>query len=249
MPVLTVGRTRIPYEVRESSKAKRKRIVVTPEKVEVVVPEGEGEEQAEGFIQSRRRWVYEQREDLQHRMERMLDVGPERLATGSKIAFRGRRVRLTVESGDCSDVEVRYRNGFFVRKGSHHSERDVGVALREWLLGRAKDDVAEAVRVYSPKLGLAPKGIRVFDMRRRWGSCGENGVLQINWRLVLAPKPVIVYAVVHELCHLRHRGHGEPFWNLLSSVLPEYGSAKEWLERNEEFVEGSARLGRAEKEV
>jgi hypothetical protein len=38
MPVLTVGDTDIPYEVRFSSKAARKRIVVTPAGVLVVVP-------------------------------------------------------------------------------------------------------------------------------------------------------------------------------------------------------------------
>lgn len=37
---LTIGDTVIPYTVRESAKATRKRIVVTPAGVEVVAPAG-----------------------------------------------------------------------------------------------------------------------------------------------------------------------------------------------------------------
>ena len=40
MQVLTIGKTEIPYEVRFSSKAARKRIVVTHDGVKVVAPAG-----------------------------------------------------------------------------------------------------------------------------------------------------------------------------------------------------------------
>ena len=237
MPVLVVGKTRIPYEIRESSRAKRKRIVVTPEKVEVVLPEGQGKDQADAFIRSRRRWVYEQREELQHRMARMLDFGPEKLSTGSKVAYRGRMVRLNVAQEDRAEIEVRYRSGFRVRKGIAHSEHDVASALRTWLRSRAKEDVSHLIRRYSTRHCLSPKGVRVVEMKRRWGSCSENGVLQINWRLILAPRPVLEYAVVHELCHLKHRSHNRAFWSLVGEVLPSYQVAKSWLEANEHRIE------------
>ena len=40
MPILTVGNTEIPYAIRYSERARKKRIVVTPEGVEVVGSEG-----------------------------------------------------------------------------------------------------------------------------------------------------------------------------------------------------------------
>jgi hypothetical protein len=38
-------------------------------------------------------------------------------------------------------------------------------------------------------------------------------------------------SLVHELAHLRGRGHGRSFWRLVAEVLPEYPIAKQWLKR------------------
>ncbi len=50
MPVLTVGKTDIPYEVRFSSRAARKRVVVTPLGVTVVAPAGTSWEGPDGLL-------------------------------------------------------------------------------------------------------------------------------------------------------------------------------------------------------
>ncbi len=51
MAELIIGKEIISYQVRKSSKAKKKRIVITPEKVEVVVPEGTSKEIITSFIE------------------------------------------------------------------------------------------------------------------------------------------------------------------------------------------------------
>ena len=59
MPVLQVGATDIPYAVRFSTKANRKRIVVTPDGVEVIAPKGtplEGTGSVVAFVRRKRRW-------------------------------------------------------------------------------------------------------------------------------------------------------------------------------------------------
>jgi predicted metal-dependent hydrolase len=53
------------------------------------------------------------------------------------------------------------------------------------------------------------------DMRTRWGSCTySTGSIRISTRLAAFPDWVIDYVIVHELCHLRVRGHGPDFWAL-----------------------------------
>jgi len=32
----------------------------------------------------------------------------------------------------------------------------------------------------------------------------------------------IDYVVVHELCHLKVRGHGPAFWDLVEKFIPQY---------------------------
>ena len=55
MPVLTVGNTDIPYEVRFSSRAARKRIVITPAGVFVVAPAGTPWDGSHGLVAYARR--------------------------------------------------------------------------------------------------------------------------------------------------------------------------------------------------
>jgi predicted metal-dependent hydrolase len=54
------------------------------------------------------------------------------------------------------------------------------------------------------------------DMTTRWGSCTPaSGTIRISNRLAPFPDWVIDYVIVHELCHLRVRGHGPGFWQLV----------------------------------
>jgi hypothetical protein len=56
------------------------------------------------------------------------------------------------------------------------------------------------------------QGVRIKDQKHVWGSCGPDRIVNLNWHLIFAPKTVLEYAVVHELCHLRHRNHDRSFW-------------------------------------
>ena len=71
--------------------------------------------------------------------------------------------------------------------------------------------------------------ITVRDQRSRWGSCSSRGTLSFNYRLIFAPPAVLDYVVVHELCHLTHMNHSKDFWNMVSSVMPEYKEYRKWL--------------------
>lgn len=64
---------------------------------------------------------------------------------------------------------------------------------------------------------------------KRWGSCTKDGVLQLNYRIVMALVSVVDYVVVHELVHLKYSKHSEQFWKEIRKVLPDYERRKEWL--------------------
>ena len=60
----------------------------------------------------------------------------------------------------------------------------------------------------------------------------RDGIINLNWRLIAAPKPVLEYAVVHELCHLAHRNHTPSFWRMIRDLLPDYEPRREWLDEH-----------------
>jgi predicted metal-dependent hydrolase len=74
-----------------------------------------------------------------------------------------------------------------------------------------------------------PRAIRIKAQKRLWGSCSSRGVVNLNWRLILAPEAVFEYVVVHELCHLRIRNHQRAFWQLVGEILPDFATHRRWL--------------------
>ena len=71
--------------------------------------------------------------------------------------------------------------------------------------------------------------VSVLNQRTRWGSCGRDGHITLNWRLVLMPPSVRDYVIVHELMHLRRMDHSRAFWRLVAAACPSYAESRAWL--------------------
>ena len=56
--------------------------------------------------------------------------------------------------------------------------------------------------------------------------------MSFNWRLLLAPEPVLDYVVWHEVCHLEVMDHSPRFWSLLAAGARATGSSPRWLRRH-----------------
>lgn len=238
MPVLTVGDTSIPYVLRRSVTASCARITVTPAGVEVVVPVTATDDEIAGVLDRRRAWLVEQTRQIAARVSAAPKVS--HFVSGAKIPYRGRLMRLKIEPNDGTLVEVTYRNGFHVGypRTAPEASRDALIesALRLWLRKRLREDVAAFVRQHGEPNGLKPRSIHIKDQKHMWGSCGTDRSVNLNWHLIFAPTTVLEYAVVHELCHLRHRNHDREFWGLVGSILPDWEVRKAWLDHNEHLL-------------
>ena len=234
MPVLTVGRTDIPYRVRFSDPATRKRIVVTPRGVEVIAPTGTPMDGADGllhFLHRKRRWVFDAVREIEEKHRRLLT---QRYASGAKLQYRGRWLMLDVQPREVEAVEIACRSKFHVAvpealDGTARLEA-VRSALQAWLKARALRDVRRFGRRHEAALGVRARGFRLSDSKSRWGSLGTGGVVRVHWRLVQAPVAALDYVVAHELAHLLHRHHGPDFWAALARTLPDWPERKAMLE-------------------
>ena len=102
----------------------------------------------------------------------------------------------------------------------------------EGVRARAQAELPAALRGWAQRLGLEVRGVSVRDQRTRWGSCGRNGRICLNWRLVLMPDWVRDYVLVHELMHLQRLDHSPRFWALVAAAFPGYREARAWLRHN-----------------
>jgi predicted metal-dependent hydrolase len=233
--VLQVGRASISYKVRTSSRATKKRVVVTPEGVEVVVPTGTpmaGPGGVEEFLYAKRRWVFDSVREIEEKHRKLLT---QRWASGAKVQFRGRWMMLDVAEADVEKTEVVYRSKFHVRVpvGVGGTDRLEGVrdAVVGWLKHRASADLHRHGRRHATALGLEPGRFTLSEAKRTWGSCGRDGTVRVHWRLVQAPVGALEYVVAHELVHRVHRNHGGGFWRLLGTTMPDWPEKKAMLER------------------
>ena len=80
--------------------------------------------------------------------------------------------------------------------------------------------------------GNAYSSLSIRNQRTRWASCSPGGGMSFNWRLLLAPEPVLDYVVWHEVCHLEFMDHSARFWAHVDRYCPDYREHRRWLRRH-----------------
>lgn len=108
----------------------------------------------------------------------------------------------------------------------------------EALARQALEVIPERVRHFAPLVGVTYGTITIRNQRSRWGSCSGRGNLNFNCLLMLAPRHVVDYVVVHELCHRLEMNHSPRFWAQVERVLPDYRRSLAWLREHEQALIG-----------
>ncbi|HEX2255043.1 MAG TPA: M48 family metallopeptidase [Thermoanaerobaculia bacterium] len=233
MPVLESGGVVVPWEIRRSPRARRLRIVVTPGKVEVVLPRRAREADAAAFVAAKRNWILAKTAALRARA-RQAPV-PQCFADGGHVLLYGREVPLRVVAADVgrSRLVTASDDELVVRVPRRLPEADRERAARRlvggWLDDRMLADAAALANDCAQRLGARPSALRLGNQKTLWGSCSAAGVVRLNRRLLGAPRPVFDYVVVHELCHLVERNHGPRFWHLVATLMPDFAGRRRWL--------------------
>ena len=104
--------------------------------------------------------------------------------------------------------------------------------LVEWLKLEAKKYLVARVQFISSKIKISFKSLNLKSYRAMWGSCNSRSEIYLNWKLVMLPKKVIDYVIVHELCHIIEPNHSKSFWSLVKKHDNEYLENKNWLKKN-----------------
>ncbi|RAL20901.1 metal-dependent hydrolase [Lujinxingia litoralis] len=246
---LKVGESTIPYSVRLSARATKKRLEITPTGVVVIAPQdtpASGPGSVEAFLLQNRRALYQAYSELQ-RLEALDTTLPQTWERGAKLMYRGRNLMLEIVEADVPNVQIRCPSRFHVQvpRGLSPARRRAALrhAFHAWLRSRALKDARHFCAHYAARLGSEFVGaeVELGDYQHMWGSCGKDGVLRIHWRLIQAPRVALEYVCAHEVAHLRHRNHDPEFWETLGGLMPDWNAAKEVLERWERERFGGGR--------
>lgn len=213
-------RTRKTMEIR----------VEPPNIINVVAPVNTPEAVVIEKVKSKSSWIVQKLFELKNMEYRKIK---REFVNGESFMYLGRNYSLQIIDDDqIKKPEVKLYRGKFYVLANTREEQIIKKAMETWYRKKALEKIKEKVQYYQPYFAEKPANIKVKEQKKRWASCTSKNELLFNWRCVMAPSPVLDYIVVHEMCHMVHRNHSKEFWNLLSSIIPDYKIRKEWLKNN-----------------
>ena len=184
--------------------------------VEVVLPRRSPASAAAAAVIELRPWI-DRRLAETHEVRELL------AARGATVPYLGTPLALQPEPGR-SRV---HRRGDVLLVPAGDDE--VQPALERWYRRAARTEITPRMEAAASALGVAYSSLTIRNQRTRWGSCSAGGAMSFNWRLLLAPEPVLDYVVWHEACHLRVMDHSPRFWQLVQRHCPDYTVHRRWL--------------------
>ena len=102
----------------------------------------------------------------------------------------------------------------------------------EELGNRAVKELPPRLRELAKQVGVTYGRVTVRNQKTRWGSCSAQGNLNFNCLLMLCPRQVADYVMIHELCHRKELNHSPRFWAEVERVMPDYRDARNWLKEH-----------------
>jgi predicted metal-dependent hydrolase len=207
----------VPYAVRRSDRARRVRVTVDAERgVEVVLPRRAPAREAAAAVAELRPWIERRVAELAAARAR---VAPR----GDVVPYLGAELRLVRQPGR---TRAHRRGDELLVPPDHRA------AVERWYRRAARAEILPRLNRAATAVGRPHAGLTIRGQRTRWASCGAAGAMSFNWRLLLAPEPVLDYVVWHEACHLVHRDHSRSFWALVARFCPEHRAHARWLRRH-----------------
>ena len=108
---------------------------------------------------------------------------------------------------------------------------------KEWYRLQAYEVLPPLIHESAKQHGFAFKKISIKHQKSKWGSCSIDGSLNFNAKMMLTPKYVIHYLIIHELAHTREFHHGDKFWQLVEECCPNYLEAEKYLRTTGRILE------------
>ena len=222
--------TSVPYRVRRSDRARRARIKVSAEGVEVVVPRRLSMKHVEPFVEEKRPWI---ERTLLRMREAEAEHSRPQIEDGGEVPFLDEPLTLRVH------VEPARTRPHAVRRGEtlHLKVAEPGPgalrdALERWYRRQARDEVAARLDAASARAATPYTTLQIRGQSTRWASCSSTGAMSFNWRLLLAPAEILDYVIEHEVVHLQIHDHSPRFWAELKRRCPDYETHEAWLKRH-----------------
>lgn len=229
MSKITLQGTTINYSIKYSNRTTIQLNVPSPDTLEIIAPPGCTKQYIEELLQKKAGWILKKTQ-----LRKQLEAIPinKSLDAGSQLLYMG-TPHLLIEkvTNGKSEVDLTAA-GLELHLQPSTSAAERQRLLGQWYVDEASRYLVEITEFWAKKIGCQPKHISMRDQKTRWGSCSSRHSISYNWRIIMAPPPVIDYLVIHELCHILVPNHSAAFWRKVGEHMSDYKVQRSWLKQN-----------------
>jgi len=172
------------------------------------------------FVASKLTWVELQR----RRLAQQQPCAPLQYVDGERLPLFGRDLVLKISiQGKRATAKSDGPHALILTIPNGATQAQKRNAVQKWykrqLLSAAQDLLADR----QTAMGVLAHALKIRSMHSRWGSCNiRTKTITLALGLALRPPAGLEYVLVHELAHLRVRGHTKEFKSILDSHLPDW---------------------------
>jgi predicted metal-dependent hydrolase len=210
---IAVGNEIISYTLKRSLRARMVWLQIHSEKgLNVTVPRNYNVDDVPAYIISKSSWI------LRH-LKRIRSEVPSSKVPQLPLCYLGNPLKIFEEAS---------KPNYILPDGSGVDHNSALI----WLRQQSQDIIVSKVSLYSQRIGVRFARVSIRDQKTRWGSCSHLGNLNFNWRLIMAPEPVLDYVIIHELCHLKRMSHSKAFWSIVTKYCSDWPEKRRWLNKH-----------------
>ncbi|MCP5463915.1 MAG: M48 family metallopeptidase [Deltaproteobacteria bacterium] len=224
---LRIEESDIPFRIKKNTRLRHSRLLISPE--EGLIIEGPKKISllaAQHMIEQRKDWVLKSLKGYHKQQEKKKDL---KTRDDSILVF-GKEKILEIRKNAAKDFVYETKQKIIL--GFHkptYSGEELEQALTNWFKRKAKSYLPLRVNMLN-KSRFDISNVVIKNQKTLWGSCSSKKTINLNWRLVLAPRFASDYIIMHELCHTKHMNHSKAFWQLVERHVPEYKKAEKWFD-------------------
>ncbi|MCD8317436.1 MAG: M48 family metallopeptidase [Paraprevotella sp.] len=97
--------------------------------------------------------------------------------------------------------------------------------ITEILRKKAKEILPTRLYQLAARHGFHYRSVSINSARTRWGSCSNRGNINLSLYLMILPRHLSDYVLLHELCHTKEMNHGPRFWACMDQVTQQQAKA------------------------
>lgn len=231
---IVFGGETFAFRIERTARRKTVAISVGFDGVRVLAPSDLDDDRVLGIVRKKGAW-------LLRKLAAYRELGGQPVAkefvSGETFHYLGRQYRLKLIPDETAVVtRIAARGSTLIAPvlpNGHASVQRAAVrgGLRHWYRAHAIQHFPIRARMIAETLGIPTPIVKVVDQSKRWGSCDARGRIRLNWRLVMAPMPLVDYVIAHEACHVLEHNHSRRFWRSLETIMPDYEDRLRRLDR------------------